>query len=271
MSRALATALRHSLLILLLLSTSSFVTPVSATTIVVARTANEIVIGADSKVTDAFGTDLKKQRCKIAQVGNLFVAFEGFETDRRTGFNVQEIAVQALKLKAKATAAEKISILTGALVSRLFDELPSVQRNEPDAYRIKFAGGRVFLRVLVAGFERGQPLIFVRDFRAVQAGTNRIGITVLPDDCLANCQGGVVTRFLGETAAIEGLPEETSGFWQEGLIAGVRSLIETQIAARSEYVGPPIDILRITPRGAEWVQRKAECVSLQKPAKRLRR
>lgn len=271
MSRAIATTLRRSLPALLLLSASSFVNPVSATTIVVARTANEIVIGADSKVTDAFGNDLKKQRCKIAQVGNLFLAFEGFEIDRRTGFNVQEIAGQALRLKANANAAEKVSILTGALVSKLFDELLIVQRHEPDAYRIKFAGGRIFLRVLVAGFERGRPLIFVRDFRAVQAGSNRIGITVLPDDCLANCQGEVVTRFLGETAAIEGLPEETPGFWQQGLIGGVRSLIETQIAARSEYVGPPIDILRITPRGAEWAQRKAECTPIQKPAERRRR
>lgn len=271
MSRPIANTLRPFLPALLLLSASSFAKPVSATTIVVARAANEIVIGADSKVTDAFGNELKKQRCKIAQVGNLFLAFEGFEIDRRTGFNVQEIAVQALRLKANATAAEKVSIMTGALVSKLFDELPIVQRHEPEAYQMKFAGGRVFLRVLVAGFERGRPLVFVRDFRAVQAGPNRIGITVLPDDCLANCQGEVVTRFLGETAAIDGLPEETPGFWQQGLIAGVRSLIETQIAARSEYVGPPIDILRITTKGAEWVQRKAECAPIQKPGKGLRR
>ena len=271
MSRAIVNTLRRSLPALLLFSASSFVNSVSATTIVVARTANEIVIGADSKVTDALGNDLKKPRCKIAQVGNLFLAFEGFETDRRTGFNVQAVAVQALRLEANATAAEKVGILTGALVSKLFDELPIVQRYEPDTYEIKFAGGRVFLRLIVATFERGRPLIFVRDFRAVQAGPDRIGITVLPDDCLANCQGEVVTRFLGETAAIEGLPEETPGFWQQGLIAGVRSLIETQIAARSEYVGPPIDILRISPKGAEWAQRKAECAPIQKRAKGPRR
>jgi hypothetical protein len=32
-----------------------------ATTIVVARTANEIVIGADSKVTDTYGKELNSQ------------------------------------------------------------------------------------------------------------------------------------------------------------------------------------------------------------------
>jgi hypothetical protein len=35
-----------------------------ATTIVVARAANEIVIGADSKVTDTYGKELNSQVCK---------------------------------------------------------------------------------------------------------------------------------------------------------------------------------------------------------------
>jgi hypothetical protein len=69
----------------------------------------------------------------------------------------------------------------------------------------------------------------------------------------------VVTRFLGESDAIEGLPEETPDFWKAGLSDGVRRLIETEIAARSEYVGPPIDIVRISKSGVQWIQRKPEC------------
>ena len=57
-----------------------------ATTIVVARTASEIVIGADSRVTDVFGNEVNRRDCKIRQVGNLFVAIEGLEVDRQTGF-----------------------------------------------------------------------------------------------------------------------------------------------------------------------------------------
>lgn len=62
-----------------------------ATTIVVARTANKIVIGADSKVTDAYGKELNSQLCKIQPVGNLFIAFEGLLRDKATGFNVPAI------------------------------------------------------------------------------------------------------------------------------------------------------------------------------------
>jgi hypothetical protein len=234
---------------------------------VVARSASEIVIGADSKVTDTFGNDLNKRACKILQVGNLFVAFEGLEVDRKTGFNLPEISRAALNFST-GPMTEKISILTGFLVSELLIELAHLKTNEPETYFRKIEGGQLFLRLVVAGFEKGKPLVFVRSFRALQFNPGQIGVSVIPDDCLNNCEGAVVTRFLGESDAIEGLPEETPDFWKAGLSAGVRRLIETEIAARSEYVGPPIDIVRISKSGAQWVQRKPECAEINKKPNR---
>jgi hypothetical protein len=226
---------------------------------VVARSANEIVIGADSKVTDTFGNDLNKRACKILQIGSLFVAFEGLEVDRKTGFNVPEISRAALNFSPSGPMTEKVSILTGFLVSELLIELAHLKANEPETYFRKIEGGQLFLRLIVAGFEKGKPLVFVRSFRALQFNPGQIGVSVIPDDCLANCGDAVVTRFLGESDAIDGLPEETPDFWKAGLSVGVRRLIETEIAARGEYVGPPIDIVRISKSGAQWVQRKPEC------------
>jgi len=238
---------------------------IRGTTIVVARTMDEIVIGADSKVTDTYGTDLNRRACKIRQFGKLFIAFEGLELDRQTGFNVPEIASMALHLKPSASATEKVSILTGFLVSRLFNELRLLKKNAPETYYKKIQGGQIFLRIVVAGFERGRPLVFIRNFRAAELSPQTIGVSVLPDDCLDGCQGEVVTRFLGETDAIDGLPEETPGFWQQGLVNGVRRLIETEIAARSEYVGPPIDILRIDRNDAQWISEKSRMRGSSKP------
>lgn len=240
---------------------------VRATTIVVARTASEIVIGADSKVTDTFGNNLNRRDCKIRQVGNLFIALEGLEIDRQTGFSVPVILNKALTSTASAPADEKVSMLMGFLVSGLLRELSHLKTHEPDTYFKKIEGGQLFLRIIVAGFEKGRPLVFVRSFRALQYNPGQIGVAVIPDDCLENCQGTVVTRFLGESDAIEGLPEETPDFWKAGLSDGVRRLIETEIAARSEYVGPPIDIVRISPNGAQWIQRKTECAELQPQGK----
>ena len=241
-----------------------------ATTIVVARTANEIVIGADSKVTDPYGNDVGRRACKIRQVGNLFVAVEGLEIDRQTGLNVGDIASTSLQMNASASVSERVSILTGFLVSGLFHELGFLKKNAPETYFKKIEGGQIFLRVIVCGFEGGRPLVFVRSFKAAPISPQQIGVSVIPDDCLDDCRDQIATRFVGETDAIEGLPEENPGFWQKGLVDGVRRLVETEIAARSEYVGAPIDILRIDRNGARWIQKKSECPELQDRALRAR-
>ena len=239
----------------------------NATTIVVARTANEIVIGADSKVTDTYGKELTSHVCKIQQVGNLFIAFEGLLRDKATGFNVPNIAGRALRLKPDATAAEKVNILTGFLTAELFVELNRARHDSADEFHTKLEG-QTFLRIVIAGFDGSHPVLFVRQFRTSFIARG-IGVTVIPDDCLDDCQGEVVTRFLGETEAIEGLPEDNPDFWKDGLATGVRRLVETEIKARSEYVGPPIDLLRINAHGAKWIQKKQECADLKPFGKRV--
>lgn len=258
---------RTVMVVVWILLLTSLHTSARATTIVVARTAGEIVIGADSKVTDAFGNDLNKRACKIRQKGDVFVAIEGLELDRQTNFSVPVILNRALSLTASAPVTEKVSMLMGFLVSGLLSELSHLKTHEPETYFKKIEGGQLFLRIIVAGFEKGQPLVFVRSFRALQYNPGQIGVAVIPDDCLADCKDRVATRFLGESAAIDGLPEETPDFWKAGLSEGVRRLIEVEIAARGEYVGPPIDIVRITPNGAHWIQRKTECAELQPQGK----
>ena len=245
--------------VLLLLSVSSLC---AATTIVVARSQTEIVIGADSKVTDTFGNDLKKPLCKIRQAGNLFIAFEGLKENRQTGFNVLDFSLKALQRKPRASALDRVSILTALLTSRLFTELRFLKQHDQETYVRKILG-KTFLRLIIAGFEHDRPLIFVRQFRANQINEQMVVAESIADDCLVNCQGEIVTRFLGETEAIDGLAEETPGFWGKGLANGVRQLIQTEIAARDEYVGPPIDLLHIDARGAEWIQRKPKCSDIQ--------
>jgi hypothetical protein len=247
------------LLLLLLLCAGR----VAATTIVAVKTPALIVIGADSKMTDTFGGGVGNQGCKIVQAGNLFFAYEGLARDRRTGFDIVKIAAAALAVRPQASPAERVSIMTGFITSRLFAELPDLKRHDPETYREKVEGGQTFLKILVAGFEGGQPLLFVRGFRAAPLNGQAIGVSVLPDDCLADCGGAVAVRMLGETAAIEGLAEETQGFWSGGIAEGVRRLIETEIAARSEYVGPPVDLLRIDPTAARWLQKKPDCPAIE--------
>lgn len=225
----------------------------------VARSRTEIVVAADSKVTDTYGNSVDRRACKLLVVGNLVVAIEGLEIDRKSGFNVLDVVTQALRLKPNAPARDKADVVTGFLSSRLADELLALQKSDPESYRRKLGSGQMFLRIVLAGFEKAQPVVFVRSFKATPHSPQKIGVTMIEDDCLDKCPGDIATRFLGETDAIDGVPDENSNFWQGGLVSGARQLIEIEIAARSEYVGPPIDIVKIDKRGIQWVQRKSEC------------
>src|SRR5438105_12881124 len=109
-------------------------TAAQATTIVVARTANEIVIGADSKVTDTYGNDLNRRACKIRQMGDLFIAIEGLELDRQTGFSVPEISNKALSFRVSAPVSERVSMLMGFVVTGLLRELAHLKTHEPETY-----------------------------------------------------------------------------------------------------------------------------------------
>ncbi len=142
-----------------------------------------------------------------------------------------------------------------------------VRRNSAEEFRVK-SEGQTFLRIVIAGFEGNKPVIFVRQFRTVFISRN-VGLMIIPDDCLDDCDGQVATRFLGETDAIDGLPEDTPGFGKDGLVDGVRRLVEIETQARSEYVAPPIDILQITSGGAKWIQKKLECPTLQPLGRRV--
>jgi hypothetical protein len=253
--------MRISVISFFILAGLAWCSPARATTIVVARTATEIVIGADSKVTDSYGKSLHSETCKIQQVGTLFLAYEGLLRDKRTGFSVAEISRRALQLRPDASVADRVGILTGLITSALVDELIKVRSNSPDEFRQKLEG-QTFLRIVITGFDKKKPAVFVRQFRMAIFG-GKMAVTVIPDDCADDCTGDVVTRFLGETAAIDGLPDETPGFWSSGLTNGVRRLIEMQIAARPDYVGPPIDIVRLDSRGATWIQKKPQCPAIQ--------
>lgn len=235
----------------------------SATTIVAVKTPKEIYIGADSKVTDTFGnTAANAQACKIVQAGSLFFAYAGFARDNQTGFSIPQIALDALNQKPEASIAERVDILTKTVVEKLNVELPLLKQSSFPTYREKI-DGRTFLKILVAGFEKNKPVVLLRRFRFGETSEQTFGVIVSTNDCDAACTGKVVTRFLGETDAIDGLAEETKDFWKQGFAAGVRKLIETEIVARDDYVGAPVDILQITAKRAVWIQKKPLCAEIK--------
>ena len=245
----------RSIAILLLIAS-----PATATTIVAVKSKKEIVIAADSKVTDTFGNATGRSACKIVAAGGVVFAYAGFARDPATAFSVPEIVAGSLNENRALPIVEKTEATAKLVAERLEAEFKQLKTKDFVTFREKIEG-KTFLRIVIAGFEKGKPVLLVRHFRYGILADGSAGVSVSSDDCDAGCKGQNVTRFLGETDAIAGLPEETKGFWNQGLAAGAKKLVEIQIAAREEYVGPPVDLVRITSKQTKWITLKPECAT----------
>jgi hypothetical protein len=67
---------------------------------------------------------------------------------------------------------------------------------------------------------------------------------------------------MGKHEAIDRYLPQDPDMWKNDPVDVVRKLIEIEVTSEHETVGPPIDILRITKEGSEWIQKKDMCADL---------
>ncbi len=234
---------------------------VAQTTIVAIRTPEEIWIGADSKVTNVHNKSITKSVCKIKQVGRLFYAFAGFSNYTGSSYDLVSIVNKAcrnnLSLSGKVKTFEKL------IVPPLSKALKRIQINRP-SYFAEEIQDKAVIQIVFAGIENGEPSFFVRNIRVEDNDGNSPTITINEVSCPGDCEGGEMVVYLGHTEAIESFLETKDSFWEIGYAAGIRELITIQIEAEPDDVGPPIDMLRISNRGAKWIQKKPRCQEIRR-------
>jgi hypothetical protein len=239
-------------------------TPVHGTSIVAVWTQSEVVIGADSKqITLDVGTTTKTTQsvCKITRLGNLFYAYSGGVTEStKTGFNIQRISEEAFRsnliILAKAQRFE--SLLEAPLIHTL-----EVMRKDNPAYFEKERLKGEIVQMLLVGLENGKLVLSVRGFKIVSLPAAPVQLQTSRRDCPSSeCSSEGTYILMGQHEAIDrelGVPLDNT-IWSRGLVSAVNRLVSIEISEKSDVVGPPIDILRINKDGAQWIQRKSECV-----------
>jgi hypothetical protein len=250
----------------------------SQTTIVVRRTPKEIVIGADSLMTlehlhiTASGkrerTRTTSSVCKIILVGGRAFAFAGY-----VGGTFGDVKVEAMGRDVLALRAPQLSILESSdviierLKRQLEPELENLRKTDLLSYRsetVDKATGqpKSILEMFFVAVEGAVPKLVVRTLKAKSSELDTVRLETL----------GVVcpSRVCSEDQTITGMGglhdeilmyRKDKVFWaKKGNVGGIRHLIQLMIQA-SDEVGGFIDILRITKKGAAWVQRKPGCPS----------
>jgi len=245
-----------------------------ATSIVAVRNNDEIVIAADSKTTltparDGMGEPESIAKCKIVQVGNLFFASAGsagigsveFYGNVDPVFNLKEVIAKGLA--GKGRIADKVNTLEKVLVINL-SQIAEKARQDNAAFFLERFVKHPIHSVIVAGLENGELLLMVRTFKLIISPSGSLSFEIGRFACPGDCQASFVTMFEGQTEAIRRYLQENEYFlYDTDPTTAARNLVELEISKDPSFVGPPIDILRLTRAGAEWIQRKSLCTDIQ--------
>lgn len=225
------------------------------TTIVAFRTPDNIYVAADSRITSISNPREFRSYCKIRKVGNTFFAFAGIAEFYPTGFNLAELAAAACR--SQGTVFEKAGQLE-TLVKQPLDKIMRFlyQGNQKNA-----AIPRGYdIGVVLCAVEKGVPVMAVRKFIPTFSRSGFESISVERLDCPGPSvpANGRFLAMLGHKEVAKQHLGDRSLFVR-GVVPALRRLIQYEIDANPQAVGPPIDILFIGKTSSQWVGRKPEC------------
>lgn len=235
-----------------------FLMPVAAlaTALVVIRSDREIIIAADSLQT--FQDRSRRgslEACKIIRTPNGVVAFSG--TVGGTGFNPTAIAVDALN--QAGTLSQRAHRFSNNVQPSMTQFLRSLRDESTRRFEDAFQVPPV-MEVVFATFEREVPSLAVRAFRVNPRAVDpfRIQLTSLNCTATSNDCRPLEVLALGRQDAMASvasrLPDRPPN-----LVSAARQMIEAQIVATPQDVGPPIDVIKISADGMQWISRKTSC------------
>ena len=232
--------------------------PCGATTIVAIRTPDIFVIASDTEGTFKGGDKPATSRSvsKIYQKGGVLYAIGGLAKDAKRGFDPAESIAGSLQDSKPLLSA--VTNLEAILSRSLKEELLKLRTEEPALFRDSIKGDNAGTTVLLACFEKNQPVaIGIRFLGAVETdGKPVIRTTRLV--CPGDCPGGTYTFFIGHHKAIDKHVSEHGKHFAMSPEESVRFMVQLEIDAKTPGVGPPIDVVRLDKNGITRVSDKGE-------------
>jgi len=227
--------------------------PAFATTVVVLRGPDYVILGADSRVTDVNGDQTgSSSTCKIRQFDKVYFALAGPVGDGR-GFDVFELAA---RIANGRTDVVGIADDFERLMRRPLTEYLQRFYGESPAQFSRYCANRICLQVAFVTVDSGTPKISIRGFFVT---VSKKQVMVKPAirermDCPGTCATGAEQVLLGVNEEATSLYDRTPHFWKvNGIVSGMEQLIGAEISAHADAVGPPISILQLDSQGVRFI------------------
>jgi hypothetical protein len=237
-----------------------FVPPAMSTTIIAFRTSNELILAADS-LSHRVISGPTSLVCKITQIKNVFVAFSGrVSAEGPINFNMIDVARDVFS--STGTIQEKIALFNTKIKSNLELLVNDDRRNKERFDKLYNTKDRFISGVIIAVVTDSYPTFYSYDYFVASSAEQPASIEMKECEStfpLKLGQSHVVLS--GEyDAFIKDFPDEMSSLLQSfNVIESVRRWMRKEAIFVPDKVGLPVDILRITPSRAEWIQHKKEC------------
>ena len=225
----------------------------AATTLAILRTSDQLVIAADSLMTLYGGRS--QQACKIRRHDDVVFATAGLVVSTEGVPDAHQVITDVLR--RPVTWTEHVQTIEDRLQEPLLRTLRRLRREMPDEFRRQIVQGFV-LHVTLAAFRDGHPVLEMREFFVETNGPNELRLRVTRMSCPGQCARETEIFGVGETEAMMRDVREIRQFPPD-LAAFGRDLVTRQVRATPEFVGPPVDVIRIAADGVHWVHRKPSC------------
>jgi hypothetical protein len=232
-----------------------------ATTVVVIRTPEHLVVGADSLIVDWHTPKGpgNSYTCKLHKEHSMFFAIQGMGVvHRKTNFSAERLAREAIysSHSLKEAAIRFIKNASGPY-NRVMEDF---RTQDPVGWSLvaQYHGTAIPLVAVFFGLEEGTPKYVLAGLRVNEAGD----LTVSAD--IASCPGKAC-RGLGDSAIVLGQSDEVyrkippedqvslAKFRRmRGDIRAVETIIAIEEHAVPDSVGGPIRIVTLDAEGEHW-------------------
>jgi hypothetical protein len=230
-------------------------TKMNGTTIVTIRTGRGFVVAADSRVSDNSNRVLPGLACKVFEAKNGMVwGIAGFlGSDAIRPIDV----IRPLIVGADVAVVSKR--LEGVFVPLLTKEAVNLQVVSPGKFNYLVHGNDMFSVFVIS-----KTRAILQGFSVKVTGESNVRVALSSsiecDISFPSCAEGKIMR-LGQYAQIDQFVqthrEKMKQFASYADMA--RFLVQFEIDANPNQVGPPIDIVEIDGDGIHWKSRKPEC------------
>lgn len=226
--------------------------PIYATSIVILITPDYILMGADSKrmiIDNQANKTTNQSVCKIRNVGPYCYALAGFVASRSTLFSADSIVRQELA-KAKNYEAAVASI-TKAVRKGLRKELRYQKKFQPQAFQKMIDSKEHLLEIAILSVQNGAPHVQIIGFE--WSNEQKIVVKDYTAKCPGDCPNAQSQFYLlGEYSGMQAyLDKETK---PADPVDFIEDLITIQSRVTPTSVGAPINMVRYTTSGVEWIK-----------------